>query len=75
MSKYIQAKTRTSLELEAQYNQIDINHLLDDEFDINNSILAEEEEEIAQEQNFLDKRMTEEFDSLSKLEQDFENDI
>ena len=66
---------RTSTELEAKYNQIDINHLLDDEFDINNSILADEAEEIAQEQDFLDERMSEEFDSLAQLEQDFENDI
>ena len=75
MSKYIQAKTRTSTELEAKYNQIDINHLIDDEFDINNSILADEPEEILQEQEFLDERMAKEFETLSQLEQDFENDI
>ena len=75
MSKYIQAKTRTFTELEAKYNQIDINHLIDDEFDINNSILADEPEEILQEQEFLDKRMAKEFETLSQLEQDFENDI
>lgn len=75
MSKYIQAKTRTSTKLEEKYNQVDINHLLDDEFDINNSILADEPEEILQEQEFLDERMAEEFETLAQLEQDFENDI
>ena len=61
MSKYIQAKTRTSLELEAQYNQVDINHLLDDEFDINNSILADEHMELEQEQEYWDNRQIEEY--------------
>ena len=75
MSKYIQAKTRTSTELEEKYNQVDINHLIDDEFDINNSILADEPEEIAQEQDFLDERMAEEFETLTKIEKDFENDF
>jgi len=75
MSKFIQSKTRTSLELEQKYNQVDINHLIEDEFDINNSILADEEEEIAQEQEFWDEKMTEEFETLSKIEQDFEKDI
>ena len=75
MSKYIQAKTRTFTELGAKYNQIDINPLIDDEFDINNSILADEPEEILQEQEFLDERMAKEFETLLQLEQDFENDI
>ena len=75
MSKYIQTKTRTSTELQAQYNQVDINHLIDDEFDINNSILADEPEEIRQEQEFWDEKMAEEYDTFAKMEQDFEDDI
>ena len=75
MNNYIQPKTRTSTELEAQYNQVDINHLLDDEFDINNSILADESMEIAQEQEYLDERMAEKFETLAKIERDFENDL
>ena len=66
---------RTSLELEEKYNQVDINHLLEDEFDINNSILVDEPMEIAQEQEYLDERMAEEFETLSKIERDFENDL
>lgn len=75
MSKYIQAKTRTSTELEEKYNQVDINHLIDDEFDINNSILADEPMEIQQEQEFWDEKMAEEYSTLAKMGQDFENDI
>ena len=66
---------RTILEVEQQYAQVDINHLIEDDFDINNSILADESEEILQEQDFLDERMAEEFETLAQLEQDFENDI
>ena len=75
MSKFIQPKQRTSLELEQKYSQVDINHLVDDEFDINNSILADEPMEIQQEQEFWDEKMAEEYSTLAKMEQDFENDI
>ena len=61
MSKYIQAKTRTSTELEEKYNQVDINHLIDDEFDINNSILADEPMELEQEQEYWDNKQREEY--------------
>ena len=61
MSKYIQAKTRTSTELEEKYNQVDINHLIDDDFDINNSILADEPMELEQEQEYWDNRQKEEY--------------
>ena len=50
---------KTILEVEQQYAQVDINHLVDDEFDINNSILDDEEDEIAQEQNYWDERQRE----------------
>ena len=50
---------KTILEVEQQYAQVDINHLVDDEFDINNSILADEEDEIAQEQDYWDERQRE----------------
>ena len=50
---------RTILEVEQQYAQVDINHLVDDEFDINNSILDDEEDEIAQEQDYWDERQRE----------------
>ena len=75
MSKFIQPKQRTSLELEQKYSQVDINHLVDDESDINNSILADEPMEIQQEQEFWDEKMAEEYSTLAKMEQDFENDI
>ena len=75
MSKFIQPKQRTSLELENKLEQVDINHLVDDEFDINNSILADEPMEIQQEQEFWDEKMAEEYSTLAKMEQDFENDI
>ena len=61
MSKYIQAKTRTSTELEEKYNQVDINHLIDDDFDINNSILADEPVELEQEQEYWDNKQKEEY--------------
>ena len=61
MSKYIQAKTRTSTELEEKYNQVEINHLIDDDFDINNSILADEPVELEQEQEYWDNRQKEEY--------------
>ena len=75
MSKFIQPKQRTSLELENKLEQVDINHLVDDEFDINNSILADEPMEIQQQQEFWDEKMAEEYSTLAKMEQDFENDI
>lgn len=52
---------KTILEVEQEYAQVDINHLVDDDFDINNSILADEPDEIAQEQEYWDTRQKEEY--------------
>ena len=52
---------KTILEVEQQYAQVDINHLVDDDFDINNSILADESDEIAQQQEYWDERQSEEY--------------
>ena len=73
-SKYMNNK-QNPISSEEQYEDIDINLLLEDEFDINNSILADESMEIAQEQEYLDERMVEEFETLTKIEKDFENDF
>ena len=52
---------RTILEVEQQYAQVDINHLIDDDFDINNSILADEPMELEQEQEYCDNKQREEY--------------
>ncbi len=52
---------RTILEVEQQYAQVDINHLIDDDFDINNSILADESMELEQAQEYWDNRQKEEY--------------
>ena len=52
---------KTILEVEQQYAQVDINHLVEDDFDINNSILADEPDEIAQEQEYWNTRQKEEY--------------
>ena len=52
---------RTILEVEQQYAQVDINHLIEDDFDINNSILADEPMELEQEQEYWDNRQKEEY--------------
>lgn len=62
------------IELEEKYSQVDINHLIQDEFDINNSILADEPMEIRQEQDFWDEKMAEEFESLVLMGDKFETD-
>ena len=74
MSEYMNNK-QNPISSEEQYEDTDINLLLEDEFDINNSILADEPMEIAQEQEYLDERMAEEFETLTKIEEDFENDL
>ena len=51
---------KTILEVEQQYAQVDINHLVEDDFDINNSILADEPMELEQEQSYWDNRQLEE---------------
>ena len=66
---------KTILEAEQEYAQVDINHLVEDDFDISNSILADEPMELEQEQEYLDERMAEEFETLTKIEKDFENDF
>ena len=58
---------KTILEVEKEYAQVDINHLVDDDFDINNSILADEPDEIAQEQEYWDNRQLEEYDDTWKF--------
>ena len=67
MSEYMNNK-QNPISSEEQYEDTDINLLLEDEFDINNSILADEPMEIAQEQEYLDERMAEEFETLTKIE-------
>ena len=52
---------KTILEVEQQYAQVDINHLVEDDFDINNSILADELMELEQEQEYWDNRQKEEY--------------
>ena len=74
MSEYMNNK-QNPISSEEQYEDTDINLLLEDEFDINNSILADEPMEIAQEQEYLDERMAEEVETLTKIEEDFENDL
>ena len=58
---------RTILEVEQQYAQVDINHLVEDDFDINNSILADESDEIAQEQEYWDNKQLEEYGDAWKF--------
>ena len=58
---------RTILEVEQQYAQVDINHLIEDDFDINNSILADEPMELEQEQEYWDNRQLEEYDDAWKF--------
>ena len=53
---------KTILEVEQQYAQVDINHLVEDDFDINNSILADDPMELEQEQSYWDNRQLEEYD-------------
>ena len=59
---------RTILEVEQEYAQVDINHLVDDDFDTNNSILADEPDEIAQEQEYWDTRQKEEYQDALQFE-------
>ena len=58
---------KTILEVEQQYAQVDINHLIEDDFDINNSILADEPMELEQEQEYWDNRQLEEYDEAWKF--------
>lgn len=54
------SQVKNSLELIQE--QIDINHLMrTDDFDINNSILADEADELRQEERFHRERFLEEF--------------
>ena len=50
-----------------KYAQVDINHLIEDDFDINNSILADEPMELEQEQEYWDNRQLEEYDDAWKF--------
>ena len=65
---------RTILEVEQQYAQVDINHLVEDDFDINNSILADEPMELEQEQEYWDNRQLEEYDDAWKFIMDQVNE-
>ena len=58
---------KTILEAEQEYAQVDINHLIEDDFDINNSILADEPMELEQEQEYWDNRQLEEYDDAWKF--------
>ena len=61
---------KTILEVEQQYAQVDINHLIEDDFDINNSILVDEPMELEQEQEYWDNRQLEEYDDAWKFTMD-----
>ena len=61
---------KTILEVEQQYAQVDINHLVEDDFDINNSILADEPMELEQEQKYWDNRQLEKYDDAWKFAMD-----
>ena len=58
---------KTILEVEQQYAQVDINHLVENDFDINNSILADEPMELEQEQSYWDNKQLEEYDEAWKF--------
>ena len=58
---------KTILEVEQQYAQVDINHLVEDDFDINNSILADEPMELEQEQSYWDNKQLEEYNETWKF--------
>ena len=58
---------RTILEVEQQYAQVDINHLVEDDFDINNSILADEPMELEQEQGYWDNKQREEYQNTMQF--------
>ena len=58
---------KTILEVEQEYAQVDINHLVEDDFDINNSILADELMELEQEQEYWDNRQLKEYDDAWKF--------
>ena len=58
---------RTILEVEQQYAQVDINHLIEDDFDINNSILADEPMELEQEQGYWDNKQREEYQNTMQF--------
>ena len=60
----------TSIELEAKYSQIDINHLLGDELDINNKIPMSIREEIEQEEELFEEGFLDELDRVYKEYED-----
>ena len=69
------SQVKNSLEL--MQEQIDINHLMKlDDFDINNSILADEADEAMQEEEFHRERFLEEYsmtwEQLEKEEYDYD---
>lgn len=55
-------KPKTSIEMFK--DQLDINDLLKQDFDINDSILADEPLELAQEQEFYETRFVEEYETV-----------
>ena len=62
---------KTLLDVELQYAQVDINHLAEDDFDINNSILADEPMELEQEQEYWDNRQKEEYqDAMEQINEE-----
>ena len=58
-SKWNQNRHNRSININK--NQVDINHLIEDDFDINNSILADEPMELEQEQEYCDNKQREEY--------------
>ena len=60
----------TSIELEAKYSQLDINHLLGDELDINNKIPMSIREEIEQEEELFEEGFLNELDRVYKEYED-----
>ena len=60
----------TSIELEAKYSQLDINHLLEDELDMNNKIPTSIREEIEQEEEFFEEGF---LDELERVYNEYED--
>ena len=60
----------TSIELEAKYSQLDINHLLGDELDINNKIPMSIREEIEQEEELFEEGFLDELDRVYREYED-----
>lgn len=74
LSQAMEKKVDTKTSLEMFQEQIDVNQMWTEDFDISNSILADEPMELAQEQEFYEERFLEEYEDtlehFAQLEQD-----